>query len=139
MVSSQRNDAQWVTGTFLAKLAPAARDELLALAARRHFSSGQHLLVEGDRSSHVELLVSGFVKVTTVVGGVEALLAIRMPGDILGETGALGDRPRTATVTACGRVVSAVVSRANFRGFLQRYPDAALNMAAVMGERLRWA
>jgi CRP/FNR family transcriptional regulator, cyclic AMP receptor protein len=129
----------WIAGTFLAKLSTEARAELFTVAVRRRFDSGRRLFVEGDRSSHVELLINGFVKVTTSVGGVEALLAIRMPGDILGETGALGDRPRTATVTACGRITSAVVTRANFSAFLRRHPDAALNMAAVMGERLRWA
>ena len=62
-----------------------------------------------------------------------------MPGDIIGETGALGDRPRTATVTACGEVVAAVVNKAQFTAFLRRYPEAAVNMTAVIGERVRLA
>jgi CRP/FNR family cyclic AMP-dependent transcriptional regulator len=129
----------WVTGTFLAGLKPDARDDLLALGTRRPFEAGRRLLVEGDTGSHVEVLVSGFVKVTTVEGDGETLLSIRVPGDIIGETGSLGDRPRTATVTACGPVVSMVVSKANFSAFLRRHPDAAINMTAIMGERLRSA
>src|SRR5689334_15673319 len=129
----------WVPGTFLAGLTDAARDDLLALGVPRRFEAGRHLMTEGDVASHIELLLSGFVKVTTIVGDVEALLSIRMPGDLIGETGTLGNRTRTATVTACGRVVSAVVNKANFSAFLRRHPEAAIDMAAVMGERLRWA
>jgi CRP/FNR family cyclic AMP-dependent transcriptional regulator len=135
MVTAQR----WVQGTFLDRLGPDVRTELLSLAVRRRFAAGRHLLREGETSSHVELLLQGFVKVTTVVEDVEALLSIRMPGDILGETGALGERPRTATVTACGPVVSAVVTKPAFSRFLREHPEASFNMAAVMGERLRWA
>jgi CRP-like cAMP-binding protein len=126
-------------GSFLHRLSPADRDELLALGVSREFPAGRRLIREGADDTHVELLRRGFVKVTTVVQGFETLLAIRMPGDILGETAALTGRPRTATVTTCGRVVSNVVSRAAFERFLGRHPGAALQMGAIMGERLRWA
>jgi CRP/FNR family cyclic AMP-dependent transcriptional regulator len=129
----------FIAGTFLAGLAPPALNELLAVGVRRRFAAGRHLLVEGDAGSHVELLLGGFVKVTTVEGDGETLLSIRMPGDLIGETGALGDRPRTATVTACGEVIAAVVTKPQFTAFLRRYPDAAVNMTAVIGERVRLA
>ncbi|MBE1491934.1 Crp/Fnr family transcriptional regulator [Plantactinospora soyae] len=126
-------------GSFLHRLSPADRDELLTLGVSREFPAGRRLIREGADDSHVELLHRGFVKVTTGVQGSETLLAIRMPGDILGETAAMTGGPRTATVVTCGRVRSSVVSRTGFERFLSRHPEAALHMGAIMGERLRWA
>jgi CRP/FNR family transcriptional regulator, cyclic AMP receptor protein len=131
--------ARWAPGSFAAHLSRETQAELLALGVPRRFEVGRRLLREGDASSHVELLVRGFVKITATVEGLETLLAIRVPGDLLGETGAISGRPRMATVTACGAVVSYAVTRADFRAFLRRHPDAAMHMTAVMGERLRWA
>jgi CRP/FNR family cyclic AMP-dependent transcriptional regulator len=117
----------------------AGSDYLLATGVGRRSAAGRHLLVEGELGSHIELLLSGFAKVTTIEGDGEILLSIRRPGDIIGETGALGDRPRTATVTACGEATAAVVTKVEFTEFLRRHPDAALNMTAVIGERVRLA
>ncbi|TML21495.1 MAG: Crp/Fnr family transcriptional regulator [Actinobacteria bacterium] len=58
---------------------------------------------------------------------------------LLGELAALTGNPRIATATACGRVVSRVLTGAEFHRFMRRYPDAALNMAAAMGDRLQWS
>jgi CRP-like cAMP-binding protein len=130
---------RYAPGSFLDRLPPPVHDQLLALGTERRFEAGRRLLREGEQTSHVELLTSGFVKITAIVEGVETLLAIRVPGDILGETAALTGRPRTATVTTCGRITSVVVAQPAFRDFMRRNPEAALNMAATMGERLHWA
>jgi CRP-like cAMP-binding protein len=106
---------------------------------QRHFAAGRILLREGDRSTHVELLSRGFVKITNVVDGVEVLMGIRMPGDFVGELAGLTGKPRIATATACGQVTSSVITRRDFHNFMRQHPDAAMTMAAVMGERLRWA
>lgn len=129
----------WAAGSFLDSMGPQAQKSLLELGVMRQLETGRVLLREGDLNNHVEILIRGFVKITTVVEGLETLLAIRVPGDIVGETATLTGGPRTATVTTCGPVTSRVISQADFRRFLQRHPEAALNMAATMGERLRWA
>jgi CRP-like cAMP-binding protein len=130
---------RWAPGSFLAGLRPAQADELLSRGVRRQFAAGRILLFEGDHSTHVELLYQGFVKITNVVDGTEVLMGIRVPGDFVGELAGLTGKPRIATATACGRVTSSVVSQRDFHHFLHQHPDAAMTMAAVMGERLRWA
>jgi CRP-like cAMP-binding protein len=97
------------------------------------------MLREGDRDTHLELLVSGFVKVTTSVDGFETLLGIRAPGELVGEVGALTGAPRNATVTACGRVTAGVLTRAEFEAFLRRHPSAAVRVTASLAGQLRWA
>jgi CRP-like cAMP-binding protein len=134
------DESSYGRGTLLAGLSPATRAALLAQARIRDFEPGQVLMREGDdESTHVELLLQGFVKVTVIVDDIEALLSIRVPGDVLGESPLLRDRARTATVTACSQVRSAAVTRANFRRFLDEHPSVAMTLAATMSDRLLWA
>ncbi|GAB7037605.1 MULTISPECIES: Crp/Fnr family transcriptional regulator [Catenuloplanes] len=126
---------EWGPGTFLAQLAPELVTELLALGVRRRFEAGHVLIRQGDRGTHVELLLLGFVKVTTLAGDADTLLSVRMPGELLGETAVLTGAPRNATVTTCGRVISVVLSGPAFEGFLRRRPDAMrLVTASVVGQ-----
>ncbi|MFJ3880016.1 cyclic nucleotide-binding domain-containing protein [Streptomyces sp. NPDC090077] len=51
------------------------------------------------------LILTGWTKVTaSAATGYQALLALRGPGDIVGESAAVTGRPRSATVTALERV-----------------------------------
>jgi CRP/FNR family cyclic AMP-dependent transcriptional regulator len=129
----------WAPGTFLGGLSRPVVDELLGLCARRRYQSGGAILREGSVGSHVVLLESGFVKVTTAVDGMATLLGIRMPGELIGEIGALTHAPRNATVTACGAVQVGVVARQAFEHFLRRHPDTANLVMATIARKLTWA
>jgi CRP-like cAMP-binding protein len=129
----------WVPATFLGSLPSAVAADLVAQATRKRFDTGRILIREGGTDTHVALLVSGFVKVTTAVEGYETLLGIRLPGEVVGEIGALTGEPRNATVTACGRVTAGLLSQARFEAFLSRRPDAARLVAAAVARQLRWA
>jgi CRP-like cAMP-binding protein len=138
-VTAQPLIPRWAPGTFLDRLPPDQVTELLRLGVRRVFDTGRTMLREGERSTHVELVIRGFVKVTNLADGVEVLVGIRMPGDLLGEVAGLTGGPRIATATACGRVTSVVVRAAEFHRFLRAHPEATFSMGAAMGDRLRWA
>ena len=125
-------------GSFLAQLSPSVLEELLA-GRQRTFAPGERLLREGGTDTHMFLLLRGFVKITAVMDGVETLLAIRVPGDSLGEVAAMSGRPRIATVTACGRVLTVVRTQAAVKAFIRAHPEAAALMTAAVGERLHWA
>jgi CRP-like cAMP-binding protein len=139
MSDGTRRSPEWAPGSYLDRLSPLTRSQLLALGTRRQFESGRQLLREGAQDTHLELLCRGFVKVTTVAEGRETLLAIRAAGDILGETAAFTGRARTATVTACGQVTSMVLAREAFQRFLDQHGDAARHLTAVVSERHWWA
>jgi CRP/FNR family transcriptional regulator, cyclic AMP receptor protein len=138
-VAPTRRRPEFAAGSLLDRLSPASRNELLSLGTTRPVASGRRLFHEGDRDGHVELLRRGFVKVTSVADGRETLLAIRTPGNVLGEFGAVSGQPRSATVTACEFVVSSRIDRAAFERFLRRHPDAALQVTAMVGLRLLWS
>src|SRR3954471_15180908 len=100
--------ADWAPGSFLAALDEKQRRDLLAAGATRPLAAGRRLFVEGGNSEHVEIIQSGFVKVTTMISGPEQLVAIRVPGDLVVELAALTGNTRSATVTACGPIVATV-------------------------------
>ncbi|MGW3859353.1 Crp/Fnr family transcriptional regulator [Micromonospora arida] len=136
--AERRSDAPPARG-FLARLPSAIRQELLGRGHACRYEPGDLLLLEGGTDTHVILLTSGFVKVTNNAEGVEALVAIRGAGDIVGESAALADLPRMATVTACGVVIGYSVTAEAFRHVLNRHPDAARLVTTTVAERLRWA
>ena len=117
-----------------------ARDAeaLAALGRTRRYRRGATLIGEGTRPDLVVVLRSGRVKVTSVSGGgEEALLAVRGPGDLLGELSALDGQPSSATVSALDPVEALVVSADGFRAFLQAHPEAALRLLELLARRLR--
>ncbi|MFJ1913466.1 Crp/Fnr family transcriptional regulator [Streptomyces sp. NPDC088147] len=131
----------WPARSFLGGLSEPVRTELLKLGTRCRYLHEEALLREGDRSNHVVLLRSGFVKVTSRLdNGHEALLAIRVGGDIVGEMAAMDeDAPRSATVTACGEVAASIVRESDLRLFLDSHSEAARAINRIVVRRLRWA
>ncbi|MBQ1052153.1 Crp/Fnr family transcriptional regulator [Micromonospora sp. C51] len=133
-------EAHWPPGTLLGRLQPSTRQRLLSIGVRRSVKEAQVLLREGALESHVILLDDALVKVTVSLSdGRDALLAIRVSGDVVGEISALNGTPRTATVTACRPSTIRIVHRNAFRSFLRDNPEAALEVAGIVADRLRWA
>ena len=131
--------AAWAEGTFLGSLPEEVAQTLVSSSRRRDFEAGRTILREGLADTHVFLLISGFVKVTTAVEGIETLLGIRLPGEVVGEIGALTREPRNATVIACGPLTVGQLSRGEFEAFLRQRPDASALIAAAVSRQLRWA
>jgi len=112
---------QWPPSSLLGSLRSTSRDRLLELGTTRQYPPGQVLIREGDTTKFVVVLLDGVVKATGLtLAGKEALLAIRVGGDIVGEFAALDDGPRSSTVTTCGTVVGRVIRQADFLAALRR-------------------
>ncbi|WP_444947152.1 Crp/Fnr family transcriptional regulator [Micromonospora ureilytica] len=130
----------WPPGTLLGCLSSKARASLLALGTTVSVKPGDHILREGDTGSHLILLREAITKVTVnMTDGRQALLAIRVSGDVVGEISALNDTPRTATVTTCGVGLISVIHKRDWHPFLLDQPDAALALARTTAARFRWA
>ncbi|WP_410586463.1 Crp/Fnr family transcriptional regulator [Amycolatopsis sp. lyj-23] len=110
------------------------------MGVERRFRAGEVLLLEGEPTTHVLLLLSGCVKVTaTTADGGRALLAVRFPGELVGELAGLDGQPRSATVTAVGLVNTRVMTQAVFQAFLKDHPDAGVAVSRSVAAKLRWA
>jgi len=132
-------DREWSEpGSLLDRLSPAERSALLDAGTPRRFVAGAPLMREGEPSDHVFVLTSGHVKVCFADrNGREALLAIRGPGDLLGDLSAVDGEPRSAAVVALGPVRAHVVSAARFRELLANRPALAVAVLELLVTRLR--
>ncbi|GAA2625050.1 Crp/Fnr family transcriptional regulator [Streptomyces axinellae] len=125
---------------YLARLERADRASLVALGHEMRFEPRVPLLHQHEPSSHVLLIRSGWTKVTaTASNGYEALLALRGPGDVIGESAALTGHPRSATVTALEPVLAVAVDHDRFQRFLTDTPRAALRLLSLTSDRTRAA
>jgi CRP/FNR family transcriptional regulator, cyclic AMP receptor protein len=112
---------QWPTSSLLGSLTQASRDRLLMNGATRQYLAGQVLIREGDMTKFVIVLLDGVVKATGLtLDGKEALLAIRVGGDLVGEFAALDSGPRSSTITTCGIVLGRVIKHTDFLAALHR-------------------
>lgn len=107
-------------GSFMAQLDSDVAASLHSAGVERRYRAGTVLLHQGDPSQHVVIIETGWVKVTaTSRSGWEALLAIRGPGDILGELSALDGLPRLATVTALTPIVARLLTEDRLKELLR--------------------
>lgn len=105
----------------------------------RRFSRGQALFVEGDRSDRVFLIDQGSVIVfCTAAAGRDVVLAVRGPGDVLGDLSALDDLPRSATALALDDVEAVVAPRSTLTRTLADV-EAAQELIQTLANRLREA
>jgi CRP-like cAMP-binding protein len=131
---------RWSARTLLGRLDPPARAALLVAGVRRHHGSGDVLIHEGLLESHVIVLEDALVKVTALLPkGHQALMAIRVSGDIVGEMSALNALPRSASVTTCRPSTIRLIGRDSFRAYLREHSDAAIAVAGIVADRLRAA
>lgn len=123
---------------FLARLEKEDRLSLLSLGRPLCYRARAVLMHQAEPSGHVLLVLHGWTKVTaSAANGYEALLALRGPGDILGEGAALSGRHRAATVTALEPVQSVVIDRSRFTAHLAENPRVALQLLSLATDRQR--
>jgi len=115
-----------------------ARKTLYEAGKAVEFPAREHLLRQNETSDHLLVLGRGCVKVTTVsAAGYQAVLALRGPGDLLGEQAGLDGGPRSATLTALVPVRALVVSAEAFRGAARSHPVITDAVHQVLSARLR--
>lgn len=102
------------------------------------YERGQVLFFEGDPGGSVVALRSGRAKVSVqTLPGRELLLAVKGPGELLGEMSALDGRPRSATATAMEAVEALVMPASVFQEFLNTHPRIALRLLRALSSELR--
>lgn len=133
-------EPQWPDTSLVGRLAPEDRATVMALGRRVGYRGGEILIHEGGQSDYVLVLLGGMAKVTAQApGGREALLAVRMAGDLVGEFAGIDGKPRAATITACGALLALRVGRAPFLACLQANPGVAIAVNEVVVAKMRTA
>lgn len=114
------------------------RQQLFAIGAPHSYRAGEVLVRQGEDRRDVHVLLEGRASVVrTTPEGREVLLALRGPGDTLGEIVALDPAPRMANVTALEPVASLRIPGERFVDFLRQRPVAMLAMLQLLARRNR--
>jgi CRP/FNR family transcriptional regulator, cyclic AMP receptor protein len=125
-------------GSASPQLSAAGQGRLIAAGTRRRWSRGDDLIREAESTRNVVLIKHGRVKITlTAPSGKQVILAIRGPGDLLGESAAIDGQDRSATITALTEVDAVSVTRAEFWQLLRVAPDITHELLVMMSSRLR--
>jgi CRP/FNR family transcriptional regulator, cyclic AMP receptor protein len=121
---------------FWASLTDADRAALQAQGRVATYTRGTPLCMEGDPSTHVLVLLTGWTKVvSSTLEGHEMVLALRGAGDVIGELATDLGGYRTATVRALMPVQALLISADRFNRFLETRPGAIRVYRRVMSER----
>ncbi|MDI2129831.1 Crp/Fnr family transcriptional regulator [Yinghuangia seranimata] len=104
----------------------------------RVWERGEELLRHGGPPDCAILIGEGLVKITAYADtGYEGLLALRGPGELVGELSCIDDKPRSATATAMRTVHGTVITAAAFRRLLARDGELSFAILRSVVGRLR--
>lgn len=124
--------------TFLDAMGADDRQALRERGTVRRFTRGAALAHAGQLGDRVLVVLSGHVKLTRVTeDGRDVLLAIRGPGDLVGEQSAIDGLPRSASVVALDAVEALAFAPDDFLAYLVRTPDASMYVMRMLASRLR--
>ena len=114
------------------------RAALSQMMEQANFAAGDIIFREGEPGERMYVVCSGAVELSTTDKlGQKLILTTASRGDLFGELSLLdqGARNARATVLEAGELL--VLDRKTLTEFIRRKPDAALDMMAVMGGRMR--
>jgi hypothetical protein len=100
----------------------AEREALAASATERVFSAGTAICRQEDVTDDVIVIKRGWTTVSAKFRGHQRIIAVRGPGDIVGDRAAVAVATRSATVTALDNVLALVVPATRFGALLIEYP-----------------
>lgn len=128
---------KFVAGSLLDYLTPDDRAFLVDRGLPRKLPADVAVMHEGDPTDHVLILLSGWVRVysTTRDGGV-VLLALRGPGDLIGDIAALQKWPRTANIQSLQEIRFVQLLADEFMTCLHERPTIAIALLRQMSSRL---
>lgn len=102
-----------------------------------HLSPGQVLFTEGSTGDHAYVIKEGEIEILKSSGGRDVLLAVRKPGEVIGEMALLEAAPRFATVKARKESLLLSISHAQLDELLNSSPSAARSLLFTITSRLR--
>ena len=118
-------------------LPPDTLNALATSAIARRFPKNTVLINEGEEGGSLFIVLSGRVKVyASNEAGKQIVIDFHGPGECVGEMSIDGS-PRSASVITTEPTTCAIVSREQFREFLNQHPDFALFLIGKLIQRAR--
>lgn len=112
--------------------------ELAAVARRRSFDAHEVIFHRDDPGTTLYVIRSGRVRIfLTSSEGQEVALALFRAGDAFGELALFDGQPRSASALAIEPVEAYTIQRQDFINAVMRRPRMALQLLAMLSERIR--
>ena len=112
--------------------------ELAAIAADRSYKQGHAIFAEGDPGKGFYVIISGRIKVFKFsFDGKEQILHFFGSGEPIGEAAVFAGKPFPANAETLEQSRLLFFSRSDFLKLVQKEPALAMNMLAVLSQRLR--
>ena len=105
------------------------------LAEPVRYHAGRTIVEEGFRGGGFFVILEGSAKVVRAPGG--RVVAQLGPGSYFGELAVIDDRPRTASVISTAPMLTARLSRTDFRKLVRQEPEVALRIMENLSGRIR--
>jgi len=121
----------------LQQLSRQDADALVERVRRRTIKPGTEIIRAGSAGDEAFLVLAGRVRLVAYgADRREVVLALRGPGELIGEMAALGAGRRTATAVAVDEVEAGFLSASELLGFLRDHPDSTLVLIRMVVRRL---
>ncbi|WP_051756279.1 Crp/Fnr family transcriptional regulator [Kitasatospora purpeofusca] len=114
------------------------RDLIRSAGHEVSWRRGEVLIREGETPDRVVLLERGLVKITAAsTNGFTSVLAIRGPGELIGELSCVDGETRSATATAMASVSGVALAAPRFITLMEAHGGFALAVLRFVAVRLR--
>lgn len=124
--------------SFWGMLDATDRTALHSASTCVEFAPGSVICHQGDQSRNVLVVSRGRVRVSRfTVTGEETVLAVRGPGEIIGELSAVDGQRRSATLIAVDSVRGIMISARSLEALCRSRPGIAWAMLRVVAARQR--
>jgi CRP/FNR family cyclic AMP-dependent transcriptional regulator len=128
-----------LTSSLLESLAATDRARLLERAVPRALGRGQSLYFAGEPVRRAYIVDAGVIKLSARnLQGRSTILGLALPGDIVGDIGALDGRPQPLDALAVTSSEVVGVDAALWLEMIGRTPGAALELARSLARALRY-
>jgi CRP/FNR family cyclic AMP-dependent transcriptional regulator len=119
-------------------LAPEALARLNELLHRATFPPDTNIMTAGQPGEVAYLILAGTLKIQVErADGRDVIVALRGPGEIVGELSLLDNVPRTASVITLEASTLLWIDRASFQDCLRTIPGMSMNLVHILARRLR--
>ncbi len=106
-------------------------------SSERDLAEGEVLFSQGDEGDAAYVITSGEIEIIAGGSDRDTLLALRKPGEVIGEMALLQDEPRMATARARNETTVLVVPKPALADLLEASPTAVRGLFDTVLERLR--
>lgn len=134
---SNKNAKDLSAISLFSDLAPEAIQEIANVAKWHHVSAGETIFDQETDTLEVYCVVSGAVRILTIVGEREVTLAEIPGGNVFGEIAAIDGQPRSAKAVASTDSVLASIEGPKFTKMLLKHPTIALKIIQRLARVVR--